>query len=731
MDLISLFKALLKRKWLILTVTLIASVLAFLLTLDMKKSYLSKAQLATGYTVNDPFDDDKYNLFEVKVKFSNLTASIASPMVINLLSYKLIINDLQKRKPFRKITNEDNLARLKTINTQEAIGIFEEKLENLEPLSTYNETDKELIELLKIYRYDDESIRESLRIWREGQTDYLTVTFSSEHPELSAYAVNTLCSEFFRYNDLMQYQRQEESIATFEKLLEQKRQILEVKSQSLERFKSRQGVLNFDVESESKIEQISKAELALSEEKQKINRLTLSLENVNRRLRELNDALSGNGTGNLVNNSNEELLELQEQIRALNQRYTSTGLQDQTLQDSLNILRNKKIALINSNSSGRLSKNDLQTKKQELTEKKNDLEIELAIAQQNRGTLESSVRSLKSNAGVYASKEAQIAAMKKEVTLATNEYQTAQEKYNTALDMSMASRNKIRQVLYGQPSIEPEPSKRLIITALSGASTFAISVIAIFFLIYMDMTIKTPSNLANMLGVKMLGAVNQLDLKNTPIREIFYQENSKNPLFTTFREMLRKLRFMIDRQNAKTFLVTSTQHGGGKSTLIEALACALSLSKNKVMILDTNFSNNQLTQRFKASPVLEEAVDARPEKFEELQDLITKTGIPDVHIMGCKGGNYSPSELFHKQDFNHFLALLDKHYDYIFLEGAAMNQHSDSKELSLYADRILVTFSARGVIKQADRESIKFLEDLEEKFTGAVLNQVELENIEQ
>ncbi len=69
-------------------------------------------------------------------------------------------------------------------------------------------------------------------------------------------------------------------------------------------------------------------------------------------------------------------------------------------------------------------------------------------------------------------------------------------------------------------------------------------------------------------------------------------------------------------------------------------------------------------------------------------------------------------------------------YDYILLEGASLNRHADSKELSKYADAIIAVFSATTTIKEADKDSIKFLKSTHEKLLGAVLNKVDKDNLD-
>jgi polysaccharide biosynthesis transport protein len=70
-----------------------------------------------------------------------------------------------------------------------------------------------------------------------------------------------------------------------------------------------------------------------------------------------------------------------------------------------------------------------------------------------------------------------------------------------------------------------------------------------------------------------------------------------------------------------------------------------------------------------------------------------------------------------------------KEFDYIFLEGPPLNDYSDSMELSQYVDGVIAVFSATHVVKQIDKESMKFFKDLNGKFIGSILNKVDLQDV--
>ncbi len=67
-----------------------------------------------------------------------------------------------------------------------------------------------------------------------------------------------------------------------------------------------------------------------------------------------------------------------------------------------------------------------------------------------------------------------------------------------------------------------------------------------------------------------------------------------------FIENLRKLRYEIEHSGKHVILFTSTKPQEGKTTMVEALAYTFSRSRKKILLIDANFSNNNLTRDFSA-----------------------------------------------------------------------------------------------------------------------------------
>src|SRR3954464_1803143 len=106
MDFIYLLRVLLKRKWIVLGAAFLASALAYFLTRNEAKRYRSSAQISTGYAIKDvvSVNDKDWDPYAAETKFSNAIVTFNSDPVLSLLSYQLILHDLDpNNNPFRRL----------------------------------------------------------------------------------------------------------------------------------------------------------------------------------------------------------------------------------------------------------------------------------------------------------------------------------------------------------------------------------------------------------------------------------------------------------------------------------------------------------------------------------------------------------------------------------------------------------------------------------------------------
>ncbi len=721
MDVIYFIKALMKKKWWIILSTLAAVVLAFVFTMGRQHLYVSNAQMSTGFTIKDQITlrEENTNIYEADVKFENVVQTINSPLVIGLLQYQLLIHDLTSNKPFVHLTDKDfNTPEYKVFNKTEALQICRNHLDSLQMLSSYHPDERRILEYMKLCKYDYESIRKMLNVGRLSRTDYIDISFRSPNPEQSAFVVNTLYSEFIRYYRSLRSERTVENVSTFEELVNKKKQELDAKVEALRMYKSSAGLLNVEAASTNELSLISQLEKGLLDEQATSNTLTASLQNVNAQI-------AAASQGKTTYSSNNDIVSLRRQINDLNDEYLRTGSSNDALAERIKALR-KQLQNASSISS---TPTGAAVSKEELLQKKAGLESDLKASNQNIANLQAKIRMLKGSVGSYANKEATVSTLQQEVTLAQDEYNKLKEKLNSAIDNRTAPMDNFRQTLKGQPAFKPESSKRIIIMGMCGLAIFMLTTISILFREFFDSSMKSPSIFEKNVDLKLISTINHADLKKYSILEVLQQKEENYDAVrkrqNSFREFLRKLRFEIENSGKSIFLFTSTEPQQGKTTLVQAVSYSLSLSNKKVLIIDTNFCNNDLTLQLQARPTLE-TFSVAPEEFsiEKVKEIVTTYSVENIEVIGCKGGDYTPAEILPKNHLLNYLPQLKQYYDFIIMEGAPLNDYTDSKELEQYAEGVVAVFSSKLSLKQNDRESVQFLEGLNGKLLGAVLNNI-------
>jgi len=715
-----------KRKWIIISATLIAAAVAYFLTLNQPNKFRSTAQVATGYTTYDPVRlNENADNFQQETKFNNAIVTFKSPAVVNLLSYHLILHDL-KQSPFIVLNDEEKKNAFQIITKEEAIKAFQNKLDSMQMLSPSINEDKKLLNLLYIYGYDYGTIRDNLDVSRYQRSDFLNISYVSKDPSLSAFVVNTAYDQFIRYYGTNRGKTISQSVDTLKKIMDKKKQILDEKNRILQQA----GLGSSEFSSNSNLSIISNLENQLTAEKSKLATLQSDLRKVNQRLANLNTQPTENN-----NAINDEIIQLRNARNAAYADYLRTN--DQADYKKYTTLNDKYEQKVLSLRTVKENSNDPIADKVELQAKKTDLEIDIQSSSSFVSSLEGKVNSLKAAVNSSGSNSAAIESLKQDADLASKEYIEAQYKYNTASDLGGLSVVNFRLAVPGQPSLSPEPSKRMLIIGLAAFAALFTTIAIIIFFTYIDSSVRTPLIFSKNVNLRLISLINFMNLRNKTIKDVIAntytstdsEDTNRN---NTFRESLRKLRYEIEISGKKVFLFTSTKKGQGKTTIIQALAYSMSLSKKRVLIIDTNFCNPDLTVQLDAEPVLEKII---PQNFddknlvEEIKKHSKDLGIGSIYAIGSAGGDYTPSEILPRENLLHHLQTLTSYFDYIFLEGPPLNDFSDSKELVQYVEGVIAIFSAQDVIKQIDRQSITFFKELNGKFSGSILNMVDMKNV--
>ena len=736
------FLKLFKRNWLIITLIAVATAgITFVLLTVKKKEFYSRAQLSAGITDKNQVSFDKSELSwnEVNSKFTNFLEFLNSKEVYTMLSYRMLLQEIESKGAYKQEEYQELVQKYTVSSLDKAKEIMAKKYENHELLDLNQKNDQTIHDMLKIMYYDQNILSKTLQISRITGSDYFKIEVKTQNPRLSSSLVNMYCEEAIRINDILESKKAEQSVAFFKELKDKKKNDFERKLDSLGKVKSGSQVIDYSSQSEAHIDRISTLETAKNDEEKKVLGLRRAIGNIDM---QLNTAEQKSHQSHQTNSS---IINLKSKIERLNEKYINSGFKDKALSDSVVLLRNQLERQL-----GRLNQNvsiGVDESFKDLVQKKIDYEVELSMAEASLSSIQASIYSSKSSLTSFAGKEATLTPLEMGVTVAKDEYMNVVDKYNEARNEAMKNGAIIRQIEVGQPADEPEPAKRVVFSSGAAIASFIIGLSVLFLIAYFDNTIKNPDNFVKNTGLPLMGCVYAQPKKSSNLDLVFFENSLHTSEANKFKEQLRNIRYEIEKVPSKVFLFTSTEKDEGKTFVLVSLAYSLILNYKKVLIIDTNFKHNTLSLLFKGNIAVEDyffhperkligssngsmGIEMNNPKMEATtEDVLQRTHIDGLDIISCKGNDLSPSEIFHGRRFEELLTTLTPRYDYIFLEGPSLNQYSDTKELAGYCDKVVGVFASDKAIKQLDKEPIKYLKSLGDKYLGSILNKVDLDDL--
>lgn len=700
-----------RYKWLIVSIPIICVGITFYLVKDLPQKYKSTAQLATGIT--DRFKEivsgGQLDYFRANQQFGNITELMQSKRVMDILSYRLILHDLHHDEPFTPIPEafED----LSSIHRNEVVSQYETMFAKREVITPRANGKYPLFDFLKSMGYDEKTLADNLFIYRNGESDFINIEFTSENPDLSAFVVNTFASEFISYYDMSSAVNQDKSIALLDSVLREKQERMNERNSQLEQYKSSRGALNLGNQSEVLFQQISDQENKRSNVLSEIQSLRGALQSIENKLQR-----EATASGPPVSSENNEVVRLGQELEIANRRYVDNGFNevDKERVDSLQRLRSAKIAQLANNprvTGGQSIREDLLRERQ-------TMEIALSRAESSMSSIESELNSLRSKYYSMVPADASVQNYEREADFAVKEYTDALNRFNQAKFENVAA----IQLRIAEPGFigSPEPSKTLLFLILSGVASTGILLTTLFILFLTDQTITDPKRLAELTGIPVLGSINLLSENNKDLRDIWDEADNRQD-FAIYRNLLRALRFEINEQllnkQGKVLGITSLNNSDGKTFLAAGLAYSFAMIGKKVLLIGENcpnltelITNKQATaqQGFETFVIKKEIV---------AEDLIT--------ILNRNPSNSSLLEIKDATSITNAFEVLKQEFDLIITDIDNLKDINQVKEWLMFADKSVAVFASGNKLSDRDQQFLQYFKHHPSKL-GWVMNKVSL-----
>jgi len=710
MDIKRFLKLLKRYLWILILVPIVAATITYYLSKNIPKEYQSEAQISTGLVDQSKqlSSQTQNDYFKTSQQFSNIIEKMKMRKIMSILSYNLIIHDLENPKTrFRKYSLK--IDSLSPAQKAEVIAIFKKKLADKVPVTVYDNNGKyKLYDILGSMGYTEAAFGKKLIISRPDNSDFVDVDFTSENPLLSAYVVNTLSEEFIRNYTLDVYTNQNTSIALLDSLLKKKEQDMNAKNNALKNFKMAHGVLNLDAQSATVYAQITAYEEKKAQALETIQANQGALTEINNKLRGAGDPYMG-GT---VVADNGAIISLKNQLKVANDRYIDGSFKqaDKKRVDSLQ-------ALISSQSSRNNDKNvvDPMVAKQGLIQQRINLEISTSQTKNTMAGIDKQLASLKAQYSTMVPFDAGIQNFVRDADVATKDYMAALDHVNSSrTEQNTGLKLQIAQI--GLPGTA-QASKTLIFVALSGIASFMFCFVALVVLFLMDSAIYSPAQLAKATGSPVIGSLNLIRDANREPRAIWSDEGV-NADYTIYKDLLRSLRFEIDKDfttnNCKILGVTSLNGGEGKSFLASSLVYAFARTGKRVLLISSEQETTEkaLSQKLIPSEFFETFI---VKKEVQTEDLIT--------VFNSKSNNSSLLETQSTQNLKTGFDVLKKEFDMIIIDINSLKEINKAKEWLYFTDRSIAVFEFGNKLTDDDKDGLAYIKN-QPGYMGWILNKV-------
>lgn len=710
MDIKSFLKILSRYKWLLIVVPVVAVVITYFLVQNLPKQYSSQVQISTGLL--DPskkvISEQNVDFFSVSQQFNGIMEKLKMKKIINLLSYNLILHDLENPNvSFRKYSEK-----IDSLNSQqkaEVIKLFREKLDSKSILALRDNKGKyKLYDIVESVGYDEEGLKDKLEVKHEDNSDFITLEFVSENPELSAYIVNTLAKEFISLYSYDVNINQNNNIVLLDSLLKNKEALMNAKNGALSNFKRTKGFLNLDEQSATVYAQITQYEAQRADALKVIQSNLGAIATIENKLRGSDTYVTGSSRVD-----NMEIVSLKRKLEAANSAWIDGGFKpsDQKKVDSLN-------RLISAKSAKNEDENvlDPRASRQGLVQQKINLEIALQQAKSSIRSVDAELKVLRDRYQSMVPYDADIQNYERDADLATKDYMTALERYNqTRTEQNMGLRLKVEQM--GLPG-NPEPSKKVLYLAGSGFGTFFLCFCYVFMVFIMDKTITNSSQLAYATSSNTIGQLNKIEGNERSIREI-WNDKTENTNYEMYRDLLRALRFEISTKmevdGSKILGITSLMANEGKTFIAHSLAYAFAMTGKKILLIADEVPYEKAGEK---------ALSTR----QNFQTFLMKKEFHTEDLITIMNKNTARTSLLETQSVKSLKAgfdVLKDEFDMIIVDVNSLHDINIAKEWLLFTEKNIAIFEYGAAINDTDKDFVEYIKKTP-GFLGWVLNKMQI-----
>ncbi len=344
------------------------------------------------------------------------------------------------------------------------------------------------------------------------------------------------------------------------------------------------------------------------------------------------------------------------------------------------------------------------------------------LARANESSLRSSFEENKEQIQDIKRKEFKLRELQREVDTNRSLYDTFMTRLketSATSDLEAANARIVDKAVVPEKPIKP---KKQLIIALAGLLALMVGVGLALLLEALNNTFKSTDDVESKLNLPVLGILPLLKGKERSQIARMFTEN-KDKIFAESIRTIRTGMVLSGLDNPhKVIVVTSSVPGEGKSSVAANLAFALG-QMEKVLLIDADMRRPTVARSF-GFPVGTPGLANLVAGTAKLEECIQTVDNIDVISAGTVPPN--PLELLSTQRFAKLIEYLDGKYDRVVIDSPPTQAVSDALVLSTHANSVLYVIKSESTATQLARKGVGQLLQNKAPVTGVVLNQVDI-----
>jgi capsular exopolysaccharide synthesis family protein len=238
-----------------------------------------------------------------------------------------------------------------------------------------------------------------------------------------------------------------------------------------------------------------------------------------------------------------------------------------------------------------------------------------------------------------------------------------------------------------------------------------------FFIEYLDTSVKTIDDVERIFQAPVLGVIPQ---------NIGYlmDEGPESKNAEAYRVLRTNLLFTRRQEKFNTIVVVSAGAGEGKSTTTINLATVFAQTGNRVLIVDSDLRRPTLHKLFKVPNNL--GLTNYLLKQNAALEIIQSTPVPNLDFMPSGRLPNSAMGILGSEQMKELIRQLKERYDFIFFDSPPILGVSDASVLASEVDLVMQVIQYRRYPQPMTIRAKQMIEKVGGNFVGIVLNNINM-----